>query len=31
MTQKLGAALKLTPGQQSVIDWESEDGEEPEG
>jgi len=31
MTQKMGAALKLSEEQKSVIDWQSEEGEEPEG
>jgi uncharacterized protein YjbI with pentapeptide repeats len=31
LTQKVGAALKLTPEQQSVVDWQAEDGEEPAG
>jgi uncharacterized protein YjbI with pentapeptide repeats len=31
LTQKAGMALGLTPEQQSVIDWQAEDGEEPEG
>lgn len=31
LTQKAGQALRLTPEQQSVIDWQAEDGEEPEG
>ena len=30
-TQKVGAVLKLSEEQQSVIDWHAEDGEEPEG
>jgi hypothetical protein len=30
-TQKVGAALRLSVEQQSVIDWQSEDGLEPEG
>lgn len=30
-TQKTGRSLRLTPEQQSVIDWQAEDGEEPEG
>ena len=31
LTQRVGAALRLTPEQQSVVDWHAEDGEEPEG
>jgi len=31
LTQKVGAALRLTAEQQSVIDWQPDDGEEPEG
>lgn len=31
LTRKAGAALKLAPEQQSVIDWQDEDGDEPEG
>lgn len=31
ITHKAGAALKLSPEQQSVIDWQAEDGEEPQG
>lgn len=31
LTQKAGAALKLSPEQQGVIDWQAEDGEEPQG
>ena len=31
LTRKAGAALKFSPGQQSVIDWQAEDGDEPEG
>jgi uncharacterized protein YjbI with pentapeptide repeats len=31
LTQKTGAALRLTPEQQSVVDWQAEDGEEPAG
>jgi uncharacterized protein YjbI with pentapeptide repeats len=31
LTQKAGAALRLSPDQQSVIDWQAEDGEEPAG
>lgn len=31
LTQKVGAALKLSPEQQSVVDWQADDGEEPEG
>jgi uncharacterized protein YjbI with pentapeptide repeats len=31
LTRKAGAALRLTPEQQSVIDWQAEDGIEPEG
>ena len=31
LTQKAGAALRLSPEQQGVIDWQSEDGEEPKG
>ena len=31
LTQRVGAALRLTPEQQGVVDWHSEDGEEPEG
>jgi len=31
LTQKVGAVLQLSAEQQSVIDWQSEDGDEPEG
>lgn len=31
LTRKVGAALRLSEEQQSVIDWQTEDGEEPEG
>ena len=31
LTAKLGAALKLSREQQSVIDWQADDGEEPAG
>ena len=31
LTTKVGQALQLTPEQQSVIDWQSEDGDEPAG
>jgi len=31
LTRKAGAALKLSPEQQSVVDWQIEDGKEPEG
>lgn len=31
LTQKVGRALHLSPEQQSVIDWQADDGEEPEG
>lgn len=31
LTRKAGAALKLSPEQQAVIDWQAEDGEEPPG
>ncbi len=31
LTRKAGAALKLSPDQQSVIDWQNEEGEEPAG
>lgn len=31
ITQPAGRSLRLTAGQQSVIDWQAEDGEEPEG
>ena len=31
LTKKAGAALRLTPDQQAVIDWQSEDGDEPDG
>lgn len=31
LTRKAGAVLKLSPEQQSVIDWQAEDGEEPAG
>lgn len=31
ITKKAGAALRLSPDQQSVIDWQSEDGDEPDG
>lgn len=30
-TQKTGRSLRLSPEQLAVIDWQSEDGEEPEG
>ena len=31
LTQKAGSALRLSPEQQGVIDWQSEDGDEPTG
>ena len=31
LTKKAGASLRLSPDQQSAIDWQAEDGEEPEG
>lgn len=31
LTAKVGASLKLSPDQQSVIDWQDEDGDEPGG
>lgn len=31
MTQKVGAALKLSEEQRSAVDWQAEEGEEPEG
>jgi uncharacterized protein YjbI with pentapeptide repeats len=31
LTQKIGRILNLTPEQQSVIDWQAEDGDEPAG
>lgn len=31
VTQKVGSALGLSNEQQSVIDWQDEDGEEPDG
>lgn len=31
LTRKAGRTLPLTPEQQSVVDWQAEDGEEPEG
>lgn len=31
LVQKAGRALKLTPEQQSVIDWQADEGDEPEG
>jgi uncharacterized protein YjbI with pentapeptide repeats len=31
LTQKSGAALKLSPEQQQLIDWQSDDGDEPDG
>lgn len=31
MTQKAGAALMLSDEQRGVIDWQAEEGEEPEG
>ncbi|HEX9047411.1 MAG TPA: pentapeptide repeat-containing protein [Verrucomicrobiae bacterium] len=31
LTRKVGAALRLSPEQQSVIDWQTEDGDEPAG
>ena len=31
LTIKLGAVLRLSPEQQSVIDWQDDDGEEPAG
>jgi uncharacterized protein YjbI with pentapeptide repeats len=31
LTKKAGASLQLSSEQQSVIDWQAEDGEEPEG
>ena len=30
-TTKAGAALQFSPEQKQVIDWQAEDGEEPEG
>jgi uncharacterized protein YjbI with pentapeptide repeats len=30
-TTKAGTALQLSPEQKQVIDWQAEDGEEPEG
>lgn len=31
LTQKVGRSLRLTPEQQGVIDWQSDDGDEPDG
>jgi uncharacterized protein YjbI with pentapeptide repeats len=31
LTQKAGAVLGLSPEQQRVVDWQTDDGEEPEG
>jgi uncharacterized protein YjbI with pentapeptide repeats len=31
LTTKVGASLKLSIDQQSVVDWQEEDGDEPEG
>ena len=31
LTRKAGVALRLSPEQQSVVDWQSDDGDEPEG
>lgn len=31
LTKKAGTALRLSPDQQNVIDWQGDDGEEPEG
>jgi len=31
LTTKLGSVLRLSPEQQSVIDWQADDGEEPAG
>ena len=31
LTRKAGTALGLSPEQQCLIDWQNEDGEEPEG
>ena len=31
ITQKVGRSLRLTVEQQSVVDWQADDGEEPEG
>lgn len=31
VTQKAGRSLRLSPEQQSVLDWQAEDGEEPSG
>lgn len=31
LTKKAGAALRLSPDQQQVIDWQIEDGDEPDG
>jgi len=31
LTPKAGQALRLSPEQQGVIDWQADDGEEPEG
>ena len=31
LAQKAGRSLQLTPDQQSVVDWQADDGEEPEG
>ena len=30
-TKKIGASLQLSPEQQQAIDWQTDDGEEPEG
>ena len=31
LTQKTGRSIRLSPEQQSVIDWQADDGDEPEG
>jgi len=31
LTHKVGRALQLTPDQQSTIDWQADDGDEPPG
>jgi uncharacterized protein YjbI with pentapeptide repeats len=31
LTRKIGTSLRLSLEQQNVIDWQAEDGEEPEG
>lgn len=31
ITQKAGRSLRLTPEQQSVVDWQADDGDEPGG